>query len=135
MILRRKRLPPELEEAHAAFQTVLAELEPAKAVITDVLPGTRMPGRPLEDALSVFERGLRKASELMDGWRRPELESEWVACREGLAVATALAAGLRRGGSPPSGFEELLGTVQQLLDPLEPFGDAESRFRALRRKG
>jgi hypothetical protein len=34
----------------------------------------------------------------------------------------------------PAGFEGLLGTVEQLLDPLEPFAAADERFRSLRRR-
>jgi hypothetical protein len=131
---RRKRLPPELLAPYEAFQAVLAELEPAKVAITDVLPGTRLPGRPLPNALDAFEQGVRSASGLMLGWRCPELEASWTACMDGLAEATRRAERLRRDDPGPAGFEGLLGKIQELLDPLEPFADAEDRFRSLRRK-
>jgi hypothetical protein len=50
-MFRRKRLPAELAVAFGAFQLVLQEIEPAKADLTDVVPGSRLPGRPLDDAL------------------------------------------------------------------------------------
>ena len=64
-MFRRKELPEELRPVSAAFMRVLDELEPAKVAMTDVLPGTRMPGRPLSDALDEYERRLVAASELM----------------------------------------------------------------------
>ncbi len=132
-MFRRKQLLPEFSVALEGFHAVLAELEPAKAGLTDVLPGTRMPGRPLHDALAEFEERLARAASLMPPWRRPEVEEQWQACEEGLARARGLANAVREGAREPEGFEGLLGLVSSLLDPLEPFADAEERFRRLRR--
>jgi hypothetical protein len=131
-MFRRKVLAPDLAEAEAAFHAVLEVLEPAKAGLADVLPGTRMPGRPLQDALEAFGRSLAAAEERMARWRRPELEAEWLACEAGIerAQARVRSAGV---GDEPAAFEGLLGLVTSLLDPLEPFADAEDRFRRLRR--
>ena len=132
---RRKELPAPLVPAYEAFVHVLEVLEPAKAGLTDVLPGTRMPGRPLADALAAFEAGLGEAGPRMEGWRVPPLEDEWTACRDGLGAASALARRARAEEPDLAGFEGLLALVEQLLDPLEPFADAEERFRSLRRRG
>lgn len=132
MIFRRKALPPELRPVEAAFTEVLQELEPAKVAITDVLPGTRMPGRPLHDALDEYERRLVGASERMPAWRHPSLEAEWSACDAGLASALALTRRAREEAPDVIGFEGMLGLVEELLDPLDPFTDAEARFRQLR---
>ena len=131
-MLRRKRLPEELVPAHAAFEAVLDELEPGKSGLADVLPGTRMPGRPLHDALAEYARRLDAAAPLMPAWRAPAVEAEWVACRDGLAIARARATTAIDAVDPP-GFEALLGLVSSLMDPLDPFADAEERFRRLRR--
>lgn len=131
---RRKSLPAELGPAYDAFMLVLGELEPAKAALTEVLPGTRMPGRPISDALAAFERGLDAARVTMPEWRRPELETEWEACALGLGESQRMAGELRAGAGTPDGFEALLGTVQALLDPLAPFERAALRFRDLRRR-
>ena len=134
MIFRRKELPADLVPAADAFAAVLGELEPAKAGLTDVLPGTRMPGRPLSDALAEFEARLVRAEPMMPSWRRRELEAAWIACDEGLRAALDLARRARREAPDVIGFEALLGLVEELLDPLEPFADAEDAFRHLRRK-
>jgi hypothetical protein len=132
VIVRRKSLPPELVPAHDAFLQVLREIEPAKAELTEVVPSTRLPGRPLADALVVFEAGLRRGAELMPAWRRTELEAEWSACEAGLRRAMDLAARLLSEAPELGGFGGLLGVVQDLLDPLEPFEAASQAFAARR---
>jgi len=131
-MFRRKRLPDDLAAAYASFEAVLAELEPGKAALADVLPGTRMPGRPLHDALAGYAARLGAAEPLMPGWRRPEVEDAWHACRDGIARARERTDAAIHAADPV-GFEALLGLVSSLLDPLDPFADAEERFRRLRR--
>lgn len=131
-MFRRKRLPEDLVAVHDAFDAVLAELEPGKAGLADVLPSTRMPGRPLHDALGEYARRLDAARPLMPAWRAPAVEVEWVACRDGLATARDRT-GIAIEAADPPGFEAMLGLVSSLLDPLDPFADAEERFRRLRR--
>jgi hypothetical protein len=134
-MFRRKRLPAELAVAFGAFQLVLQEIEPAKADLTDVVPGSRLPGRPLDDALHGFVVRVDRATALMPAWRRPELDSVWSACADGLAAARADASSILDDGWEPSGFGDLLGIVEGLLDRLEPFAETESRFEELRRRG
>ena len=134
MIRRRKQLPPELAARYEAFQAVLEEVEPAKAGVADVLPGTRLPGRPLRDAVGEYRERLVRAERAMGAWRSPEVERDWIACSEGLDVAVDRATRLLALETDPEGFEGLLGTVEQLLDPLEPFAAAAERFRSLRRR-
>jgi hypothetical protein len=134
VIGRRKELPPELEPAFHAFTEVVEAIEPAKAAVADVLPGTRLPGRPLRDALVEYCAGIERAGRGMAGWRRPEVEDEWRACASGLEAAEAKAAALVGHEDEPEGFEALLGTVQGLIEPLDPFVTAAERFRSLRRR-
>ncbi len=131
-MFRRKELPEELRPVEAAFTQVLEELEPAKIAITDVLPSTRMPGRPLSDALDEYERRLAAASELMPAWRHPAVEPQWAACDGGLAAALVLTRRAREEAPDVIGFEGMLGLVEELLDPLDPFAEAEERFRSFR---
>ena len=132
MIFRRRRLPSELETPHATFMQVLAEVEPAKEALTDCMPTTRMPGRPLPDALIEYESHVERAAALMPGWRCEAMEQVWRGCAAGLDEALALARRLREEAPDLGGFEGLLGTVESLFDPLRPFEDAEKRFDALK---
>jgi hypothetical protein len=131
-LFRRRQLPLDLVPAEEAFRRVLDELEPAKEELAEALPTNRLPGRPLVDALASYERALARASALMPAWRRAELEDVWRRCAEGLAVAGQRAARLRTEAPDLGGFEGLLGTIQSLLDPLDPFEDAAQRFASLR---
>ena len=131
-MIRRKELPAELEPAFQAFSEVLDAIEPAKAAMADVLPGTRLPGRPLNDALAAYQADIQRARERMAAWRRPELEAEWDACAAGLRVGADRAAALLAADDAPEGFEALLWTVQALIEALDPFVAAAERFRSLR---
>lgn len=128
---RRRRLPEHLEAPARAFDDLLPALERARAVLTESVPGTRLPGRPLAETLSEFEDGLREVREGMDAWRTPELEPEWDACSRGLDESLALADRVRTEGAHPEGFEGLIGLIGDLLSPLDPFERAAARFREL----
>jgi len=132
VIWRRKRLPEDLERPFAALGAVLAEVEPAKAALTEVMPTTRMPGVSLPDALVEFEARLTAATALMPAWRHAEVEREWVACDAGLRAATEQARRFREDPPELGGFEGLIWAVEELLHPLEPFRAAAERFRGLR---
>ena len=133
-MFRRKALPDELLPSLRAFHVVLDEIEPAKAGLTDVVPGTRLSGRPLQDALEEFVARLTRARNAMPAWRRPELEDEWSACRDGLEIALLGATELLEDDYEAAGFGSLLEVVERSLDPLEPFARAEERFASLRRR-
>ena len=62
---RRKRLPADLEAPARAFDESVPVLERAKAALTDSVPGTRLPGRPLAETLWEFETGLAEVRERM----------------------------------------------------------------------
>jgi hypothetical protein len=132
MTLRRKRLPPDLEGRRRAFDDLVTELEGAKAALTEAVPGTRMPGRPLADCIAVFEDGLHAVERGMDAWRSPQVEEVWVGASGGLGEALALARRVRVQGPEPVGFEGLIGLIGEMLAPLEAFGVAVERFRSLR---
>jgi hypothetical protein len=131
VILRRKRSSPELRASFPAFREVLEHLEPAKAALTEVMPTTRMPGRPLPDALVEFEEGLERAEALMPGWRAPALEPEWIACERGLVEARERARRFREDAPELGGFEGLIWAVEELMAPLDGFATAVERFREL----
>ena len=131
MILRRKRLPEPLEPAYATFVEVLGEVEPAKAALASVMPTTRLPGRPLTDAVQEFDERLRRARDAMPGWRVDEVEREWATCDAGVAEALDRARRLREEAPELGGFEGLIWAVGELLAPLGPFETAERRFREL----
>jgi hypothetical protein len=132
VILRRKRLPAELREAYAAFRETVAALERGRAALTESVPSTRLPGRPLAETLLEFEEALREADIAMPGWRVPALEREWRAADEAIEACRAMSERLRLEAVMPEGFEALIGTIADLMAPLDVFEAAEERFRSLR---
>ena len=132
MILRRKRLPDHLEAPTRALDELIPSLERARAALTESVPGTRLPGRPLAESLSEFEDGLREVRARMGGWRAPEVEQAWLYASAGLDEAMVLAERVRTDGIPPQGFEGLIGLIGDLLAPLDAFERAIVRFRELR---
>jgi len=131
VILRRKRTTPEIQASFDAFRDLLEHLEPAKAALADVMPTTRMPGRPLPDALAEFEEGLVRSDVRMPAWRTASVEPEWLACQEGLADARARARRFREDAPELGGFEGLIWAVEELMAPLDVFATAAERFREL----
>lgn len=134
MFFRRRRLPSVLEASRRAFQDLLPGLEDAKSALLASVPGTRLPGRPLAETLLEFEEGLRQVRAGMETWRIPEVQDAWTRASDGLDEAIQQAERVRLSASAPTGFEELIGLVGDLMAPLEAFGDAAGRFRELRRQ-
>lgn len=108
-MLRRKRLPRELVPRFDAFLLVVERVERAKQSLTEAMPTTRLPGRPLPDALSEFEELLRRARSGMDGWRADAVRYAWDRARGGLDEALRLAETLRLEAPRLDGFEGLIG--------------------------
>jgi hypothetical protein len=131
--VRRRRLPDDLRAALDAFEALAPALDRVRAVLTESVPGTRLPGRPLAETLLEFEDGLREVRAGMPAWRAPEVEEHWLAASAGLDEALALADRVRTQAPDPGGFEGLIGLIGDLLAPLDAFADAADRFRALRR--
>lgn len=129
---RRRRLPEELRATHRSFTGVLGEVERAKDALTDVMPTTRLPGRPLPDAVWEFDDGLARAHELMPTWRVPQTQAVWSACEAGVVEARERARRLREEAPDLGGFEGLIWAVEQLMDPLAVFEGAVERFDELR---
>ncbi len=133
-MLRRRRLPGELEAPFVAFRELVTEVERAKAALAACVPSTRLPGRPLADALLEYEGALRRVHAGMGAWRAAAVEHEWRAAADGLDRALALADHVRTRAATPAGFEGLIAMIGDLLEPLEPFAVAAERFRDLRRR-
>jgi hypothetical protein len=129
-----RRLPEHLHPALDGFRAVVEHVERAKGSMTDAVPTTRLPGRPLAEALLDFEDELAAAQAEMPRWRTEDLETEWSACQRALERARDDAEELRLAADAPAGFEALIGTIGDLLAPLDAFAAAADRFRDLRRR-
>jgi hypothetical protein len=127
-----RRIAPEFEKTQRAFEFTLRLVEDAKASLVLAVRSGRIQGVPLAAGLAAFEQGLGEASESMPPWRRSETEDHWVRCRDALDDSLARAGSLRLERSPEV-YEELIGELGDLLDPLAVFADASIAVRALGR--
>jgi hypothetical protein len=132
-VLRRKRLPRELDLPLTALRSVVLEVEAAKDAMTGTVPSTRSAGTPLAEGILELEQRLTVAHELMPTWRHPDLDAEWLACNAGIRESLERARRLREDPPELAGFEGLIWAVDRLLEPLEAFEVAAERFRTLRR--
>ncbi|MFM8999833.1 MAG: hypothetical protein ACKOKE_07260 [Actinomycetota bacterium] len=129
----RRRLPADLEAPFAAFGRVAAAIERGQRALLASVPNTRLPGRPLADTLVAYEEALEDAAASMEAWRAPAVAPAWSRAAAGLATARDLARRIRLEAPEPEGFEALVGTIGDLLAPLDAFHDAEEAFARLRR--
>jgi hypothetical protein len=132
VIFRRKDLPSELAEPYAAFVEVLTLTGAAKDSLTAAMPTTRLPGTPPAEALHAFEEILGRVARGMGAWRAPEVEDVWLSASDGVRESLERARAFREDPPEIGGFEGLIWAVGELLDPLDAFEAAESRFRELR---
>jgi hypothetical protein len=132
-MLRRKRLPENLQGSLVSLRKVVAEVEAAKDAMTGTVPSTRSAGTPLAEGILELEERLVAAEAQMPVWRHPDLEDEWLACDAGIRESLERARLLREDPPDLAGFEGLIWAVDQVLAPLEAFEAAAERFRTLRR--
>jgi hypothetical protein len=81
----------------------------------------------LAEALAGFEALLAEAREEMSAWRVASMDAEWVACLAAIDEAAERAERLRLDQTP-RGYEELYGTLADILEPLDAFARARDRF-------
>jgi hypothetical protein len=127
---RKAAAPAELVAAAGRFEAVLESVAEARDGLLLGVPRGRAALLPLAEALAAFEDGLERARAPVAGWRRPEVEAEWQACRSALAEAASGAERLRLRDSP-QGYEELAPLLDEVLAPLHAFDAAAERFRDL----
>ena len=113
------------------FGRILGQVEAAKEDLVASVPSPRgVPVRPVADALSAFEAGLRRASDELARWRTPEVELRQT-CRAAVGEALRRAERVRLD-APPLDYESLVAVLGDLMAPLEEFERVEA---SLRRRG
>ena len=101
-----------------------------RAMIRCVPSSARATPLPLAVGAETLRQSLAAAAEEMAGWRHPAVAREWQQCAD--AIAETLA-GVDRAVGVAAATRELevaLTAVQDLLDPLHAFVDAEEALAA-----
>jgi hypothetical protein len=130
---RRRPLPPSLEPAHATFLACAAHVDLAQRAMIRCVPSSpRSAALPLAVGAETLRVSLAAARDAMPGWRHPSLLAAWEACDAALDETLAgVDAAVARAAATDE-LEVALTAVQDLLDPLHAFVDAEAAFNALR---
>jgi hypothetical protein len=133
--MRRRTVAPELAAAHEAFLACAAHVDLAqRAMIRCVPSSARSMALPLSVGADTLRIALADARGAMDAWRHPLVETAWVACSAALSETLA---GVDRAVAVAGATDELevaLTAVQDLLDPLHAFVEAEAAFAASGRR-
>ena len=133
MLRRRRALPADVAPAYEAFLACAAHVDLAQRAMIRCVPSSpRATPLPLAVGAETLRVALRDAREAMPAWRHPRVEAAWEAC--GKALDETLA-GVDRCVAVAGATRELevaLTAVQDLLDPLHAFVEAEEAFGRLR---
>lgn len=133
MLRRRRALPASLVPVHEAFLACAAHVDLAqRAMIRCVPSSARSLALPLDVGAETLRLALADARAAMPGWRHEAVDDAWQACHAAIdeTLAGVDAAVARAAGTAE--LEVALTAVQDLLDPLHAFVDAEEAFNALR---
>lgn len=132
-MIRRRALPAELEPTAQAFAACAAHVDLAQRAMLRCVPSSaRSVALPLAVGADTLRLALSDAAAAMPAWRHPLLEREWLACRTALDETLAgVDSAVARAGSTEE-LEDALTAVQDLLDPLHAFVDAEEALRSHR---
>lgn len=134
LLRRRPRpLPPDLVPVHEAFLRCAEHVDLAqRAMIRCVPSSARSLALPLSVGAETLRVSLSAARDEMPSWRHPAVEDAWVACLSAIDdTVNGVDAAVARASATDE-LEVALTAVQDLLDPLHAFVDAEEAFRALR---
>lgn len=141
MIFRRRApLPDWLTPAWRAFLDCAEVIEGGRRRLLETLPTGRVEPGPVGLGLDALADALEDARQWMDRWRvtdetagdegLDELEAAWDECATALDEAGRALPEARAAAATPGELEDLLGAVQEVVEPLDAFADAERVWRA-----
>jgi hypothetical protein len=132
MLFQRKpELPTELHDAWWAFLDCAEMIEGGRRVLLGVLPTGRVEPAPIAMGTDALRRAISDTRDWMPRWQLDIIQAEWDACQSGLNEAEAGLTAIDEVAASTDELEELLTAVQDVIEPLDTFADAE---RALRRQ-
>lgn len=117
---------------HEAFLRCAEHVDLAQRAMLRCVPSSaRSLAIPLEVGAETVRLALADARAAMPAWRHPAVEPHWLACSAAIGETLAgLDAAVARAGATVE-LEVALTAVQDLLDPLHAFVDAQEAFRRL----
>jgi hypothetical protein len=129
MFRRKPDLPQELQPAWWSFVDCAEVIEAGRRVLLGTLPTGRVEPAPIGVGTDAVRRSITDAREWMPLWRLDELESDWQDCQSALDDAERGLEEVDEVAASTSELEELLESLQGVIDPLDTFADAEREWR------
>jgi hypothetical protein len=134
-MLRRKRMPTELEPAFQAFRVQAERVEQARSALLSCLPVGRVDPVPVPVGLDLLRDELAVVGDELDSWRHEAIADHWTACSNAIQEALAALPHAYHVAASSTELEELLGAVGDVIEPLDAWHDAERAWLALRVRG
>jgi hypothetical protein len=131
-MLRRKRMPVELEPAFQAFRAQAERIEQARSALLSCLPVGRVDPAPVPVGLDLLHDELVAISAELDAWRHDVVAHHWSACSSAIQEALDALPDAYRITASSTELEDLLGAVSAVVQPLDAWHDAERAWLALR---
>lgn len=129
-VFRRKPpLPPALHPAWRAFLDCAEVIEGGRRVLLGVLPTGRVQPAPMTVGTDAVRRSITDAREWMPRWQVAELAEEWQDCLDALEVAERACTEVDEVSANTDELGEVLDAVQDVIEPLDVFADAERAWR------
>ena len=98
-------------------------------MLLGTLPTGRVEPAPIAVGTDAVRRAIADAREWMPRWRLDELEHEWADCVAALDETDEALVELDQVAATTDELEELLESVQDVIEPLDKFADAEREWR------
>jgi hypothetical protein len=129
LFARKPELPADLHEAWRAFLDCAEVIEGGRRVLLGTLPTGRVEPAPVGVGTDAVRRAITDARAWMPRWRLDQLQAEWQDCQAGLDEATAACDAADEVAATTDEQEDLLTAVQDVIEPLDVFADAERAWR------
>ena len=129
MFRRKPELPEDRAQAWRSFLDCAEVIEGGRRVLLGTLPTGRVEPAPIAAGVDAQRRAIADAREWMDDWRVEEVEPEWRDCATALDEAEEALDEVLEVAASTNELEELLESLQGVIDPLDSFADAERAWR------
>jgi hypothetical protein len=129
MFRRKPDLPPTHLDAWWAFVDCAEVIEGGRRVLLGTLPTGRVEPAPIAMGTDAVRRSITDARGWMPRRRIEELDPDWQDCLRALDDAERALTEVDEVAASTRELEELLTVLQDVIDPLDVFADAEREWR------
>ena len=131
MFRRKPDLPDRHHDAWWAFLDCAEVIEGGRRILLGTLPTGRVEPAPIAMGTDAVRRSIVDARVWMSRWQLEELADDWAECQAALDDAEAALSDVDEVAATTAELEELLESLQGVIDPLDTFADAERAWRRM----